>query len=692
MRPIIYILTILLFTLSFESKVQAQNCLGITLADTIHACPNTQVPLNASLTNTTPFSPILDTVWTPAAGLSATNILNPIATIGNTSTSYTLTVRAVTPQNLVLNGDFSSGISGFTSQYTVGMGGTWGPVSLEGTYGVGSNPTLLHSNFATFGDHTTGTGNMMVINGSSTPNVNIWCQTINVVPNTYYNFSAWGASCTPTAPAILQFAINGNLLGTPLALTSTLGLWTEFNALWFSGNNTSITICITDQQTAASGNDFAIDDISFQQVCTTSKSVYVDVSQMTPSIASDVVTCGNGAVNVSGSSLGNVAPVQYSWIYGDGTTGNGINATHTYTSVGTYTDTLIVHDSYGCSDTTTHQVTVNNFVYPVTISHTIPLCSNGIINLSGNPTSGTLPLQYTWLYGDGSAAETGQYVTHTYSTAGIYNDTLIAIYPSGCSDTAIQAVNIDNFTAPATIQGIPIMCQGKTTQLSVGPLGSTYSWTPTTGLDNPVSPTPNASPDVTTTYTATVVFANGCMASGNFTLTVIPPPPIKATMSNIEGINCMNAQVKLYASGGATYLWQPSSLCSDFASPETYVSPTKTTTFILTGVDENHCINTDTITVNVNLQGSVFVPSAFSPNGDGKNDILRPIPYCGFKIYEFSVYNRWGQQLYYSQYPTGWDGNYNGQPADIGTYYYYLIGEDYNGNQVVNKGQVELIR
>ena len=238
------------------------------LPDTILVCKNTTVQLSPSVT-----SPgllvTLDTTWTPAAGLSNPNIINPVATVGTTSVQYLLTIPALTANNFVNNGDFSNGNTGFTSSYIVpGMPyGTYGQLSNEGTYAVTTNPNLVHTNFASFPDHTGNTGGqMMVINGASASNTSIWCETITVQPNTTYDFSAWGASTTATNPAVLQFSINGTLLGTPLSLPGVNGQWAQFHATYASGTNTSITICINDQQTATSGNDFAIDDIAFRQI------------------------------------------------------------------------------------------------------------------------------------------------------------------------------------------------------------------------------------------------------------------------------------------------------------------------------------------------------------------------------------------------------------------------------------------
>jgi len=134
--------------------------------------------------------------------------------------------------NKVVNGNFSSGNTGFTSSYVVPSG----PVNNtllypEGTYAINSNPNNVHSGFSSFFDHTSGTssGKMMVINGASTANVTVWTENITVTPpNTTYVFSVWFASANPGSPGQLNFSINGSQLGSTIQLTSTTGLWQNF--------------------------------------------------------------------------------------------------------------------------------------------------------------------------------------------------------------------------------------------------------------------------------------------------------------------------------------------------------------------------------------------------------------------------------------------------------------------------------
>src|SRR6202012_4137969 len=100
-----------------------------------------------------------------------------------------------------------------------------------------------------------------------------------------------------------------------------------------------------------------------------------------------------------------------------------------------------------------------------------------------------------------------------------------------------------------------------------------------------------------------------------------------------------------------------------------------------------------TITIYVDQTSTDYAPSAFTPNGDGKNDKFHPVKFKYQKLLEMNVYNRWGQLVFHSKNPEdGWDGTFNGVPQDMGTFTYDLIVAQPDGSQKVYKGSVTLIR
>lgn len=164
--------------------------------------------------------------------------------------------------NLVTNGDFEAGNTGFGSDYTF-VTSTTPPA----VYTVDDDPNDGHPAFTSFGDHTTGTGLMMIVNGSENAGDRVWYQdSIGVLANTTYFFSTWIASAHPASPAQLKFSINGSQIGATFVASATTGLWQQFYATWNSGANTSVDLALVNQNLAFSGNDFTLDDIQLDTV------------------------------------------------------------------------------------------------------------------------------------------------------------------------------------------------------------------------------------------------------------------------------------------------------------------------------------------------------------------------------------------------------------------------------------------
>ena len=187
-----------------------------------------------------------------------------------------------------VNGDFESGNTGFTSQYTnIDNTASTDELQPEGFYSIWNNPRDLHSNFA-INTNIAGTGKMMIINGSPTANQYVWQESISVDQNTLYYFVTNVASVHPTSPAQLQFSVNGVLLGSVFNASATTLQWNTFYATWSSGGSSSAVISIVNQNTAASGNDFALDKISFIP-CTTTLPVELVEFQVNQADCKDVL-------------------------------------------------------------------------------------------------------------------------------------------------------------------------------------------------------------------------------------------------------------------------------------------------------------------------------------------------------------------------------------------------------------------
>jgi|HubBroStandDraft_1064217.scaffolds.fasta_scaffold339862_1 hypothetical protein len=198
-----------------------------------------------------------DLKWTLFSGIGALALL-----------ATALVVGAQTGQNLAINGDFENGNTGFTSGYTLG------DVSNPGFYAIGANPSAATGAFGDWcncGDHTSGTGKMMIVNGATDAALPVWEETVAVTPSTSYTFSFWGAEVDHDSSSLphLSLRINGSAIGSstfPEYPPDNGGQWQNYKFTWKSGESKSADLALFDLNTDASWNDFALDDIRFSAV------------------------------------------------------------------------------------------------------------------------------------------------------------------------------------------------------------------------------------------------------------------------------------------------------------------------------------------------------------------------------------------------------------------------------------------
>ncbi|HEX2534906.1 MAG TPA: gliding motility-associated C-terminal domain-containing protein, partial [Chitinophagaceae bacterium] len=151
--------------------------------------------------------------------------------------------------------------------------------------------------------------------------------------------------------------------------------------------------------------------------------------------------------------------------------------------------------------------------------------------------------------------------------------------------------------------------------------------------------------------------------------------------------------VRLSVSGSArTYSWEPSAGLSITNGTFTEASPVQTTLYTVKGSDDRGCIGADTVRVLVKPIEDIFVPNAFTPNGDGRNDVFKPLIPFRYKLLSFRVYNRWGAELYRSAATgTGWSGSWKGIKQPAGAYVWSLTLRDSRGQSLERKGVFQLI-
>lgn len=299
--------------------------------------------------------------WSPATGLSVTD--RPV-TVASPSVTTTYTCRGMGPgAESVVNGDFEQGAVGFTSSYVYNSN-LWN----EGTYYVDYDASLHHENFVGYGHG--GSGNFMMVNGSTSPGTNVWTEQITVQPNQTYAFSTWVCTLAGQANevALLQFSINGNQIGEVFSAPPTTNTWQQFYQLWNSGNSTTATITILNQNTVGSGNDFGLDDISFCQLVVLGEpqcTVYVG-SMSATATADDTELCEGESTTLHAMPTGGSGNYSYSWTPANSLNNANVQHPEATPPVGTTTYTCHVTDnSWGSSQ----DVSVSIVVHPNEETH-----------------------------------------------------------------------------------------------------------------------------------------------------------------------------------------------------------------------------------------------------------------------------------------------------------------------------------
>jgi gliding motility-associated-like protein len=216
-------------------------------------------------------------------------------------------------------------------------------------------------------------------------------------------------------------------------------------------------------------------------------------------------------------------------------------------------------------------------------------------------------------------------------------------------------------------------------------------------------PTPTATPLETTTYAVVYSnnigvanpladnFATGCPDTLFTTVNVweLPNVRINAADTTIK----YGQSVPLYAQGAARYTWTPSGSLSNPNGPAPIASPEETTNYVLTGIDSNGCSARDTVTITIDYHNNLLVPTAFTPNGDGRNDEFKVVNLSFQRLLEFRVFNRWGQEVFNTtDINKGWNGTWKGVNQEMGSYQYLIRVGIPDGNTETYKGDVTLIR
>ncbi|MEO8766325.1 MAG: PKD domain-containing protein [Ginsengibacter sp.] len=342
-----------------------------------------------------------------------------------------------------------------------------------------------------------------------------------------------------------------------------------------------------------------------------------------------------------------------------------------------------VTDGYKCVSTDSVFVDAKRFVTIQTANDTT-ICQGDIVKL--NTVSDAL--HYSWTppatLDNGSSKSPGArpLTNTTYQVTGSIgkcqatdNITITVVpYPkvNAGKDTAIC------FNTPATLHASG---------------GINYSWSPPAGLSDPSIPDPVASPDQSTQYIVSVTDDKGCPKPVNDTVFIKTYPKIIANAGGDTDV-VIDQPLQLHATGGQVYLWTPPTGLSNANIADPVAMLHNNQQYVLKATNSIGCNGTDTIDITVyKVDPGLYIPNAFSPNGDNLNEVFRPVPIGMKSLTYFKIFNRFGQLIFSTnKLKAGWDGTFNGKPQNPDVYVWIAEGIDFKNTKISKKGTVVLIR
>ncbi|MBL8002658.1 MAG: gliding motility-associated C-terminal domain-containing protein [Flavobacteriales bacterium] len=337
--------------------------------------------------------------------------------------------------------------------------------------------------------------------------------------------------------------------------------------------------------------------------------------------------------------------------------------------------TVTITTPEGCVITDSMVVTVET-TPPVPVSNDTSVCAGGSVQLlvSGGTT-------YTWLPAPGITDLDGSDPVVTPPAPSYY----FVNVANSCGST-LDSVFVDVQVVVADAWPDTTVCPGESVMLFASGATS-YTWTPASGLNSATGASVVATPAVTTTYQVTATSTAGCTDTAFATVALYPEPVVDAGAD--QQID-FGDQAQLQATGNGIIVWEaePTLNCTACTSPIAF--PQVSTLYTVTLTDTNGCVATDAVFVIVD--GTLYVPNTFTPDGDGINDTFFALA-TEVKTFKLYVFNRWGEQIFESdRLDRFWDGTYNGVRSPIDTYVWRIDLTELSGEKSTHYGHVNLVR
>lgn len=562
------------------------------------------------------------------------------------------------------------------------------------------------------GDHTGDyNGNYMLVNAESTPGTVYRDTAKGLCSNTFYQFGVY------ITTVMTKLACNGSpvlpnvkyrlttLSGTVLAEDSTGFLpvadeksWKFYGLSFFTptGVNDAI-ISITVSPAYGCGSAFALDDITLR-ACGPSIAASIDGGPGPAEVCADY---SNPFVLSATYSPGFADPVLQwqrstdsgkTWVDIAGETSSTYAIPRRTTGAVSFRVGIAERNNIASLKCRINSNKIFTSIHPVK-PHTAPQQIFGCLGknfLMPAPDAFAEKVWWTGPNGFSSTKTDAGIPNISYADTGLYQ--FNQSYAYGCTTLDSFYLKVYPGTTISVQPGLPV-CEGQQQQLFASATDSVgYLWTPATGLSNPAIANPIVKPADSIKYKVVITNRFGCKDSATININVYRNPvanagPDKTILAGDTAV--LNGTIKGTA---VTYSWQPATAINDVQSAAPMVYPAVNTSYSLTVQSGVGCgVATDNTLVKV--YSSFLIPNAFTPNGDGRNDVFEILRLDNYTVNHLLIYNRYGQLVFSSKGAyASWDGKFMGNPQPQGIYVYHLELQAAGRPKIIKKGTLILMR
>lgn len=560
------------------------------------------------------------------------------------------------------------------------------------------------------GDHTGDhDGNYMLVNGATAKGTVLVDTITGLCGNTTYQYSAFISNCLKDiacggSPVLTNLTLSIETVAGKVLASYTTGdiaatdskVWIEYGTYYkMPDSPIPLVVRITNNSGGACGSVFIMDDITFKAAGPAINVTVNNNNNLVLDLCKGYTDTYNLQATYTSDYTDPVLQWQYSkdtgkrWIDIPGATKANYMIPHRNDSVILFHMGIAERSNAGNIKCSIYSDKIWTNIHA--LANVIPI-QKALGCLGKELILKTPPEFSTYLWTKPNGQQTRDQWLHLpniqYADAGLYTVKLMADFGCFIRDSFQVDISPSTTIATPTLYNI---CEGTPINLSATGNGI-FTWTPAIYLSDSTIGNPIANPVDTIEYKLVLTNSYGCKDSAWININVFKNPVVTAGAGKTILLGDSAVLDGSVQGTAVNYYWSPITPVSNSILLNPVVSPVAETTYTLYANSTLGCGN-KSAAVTIKVYKDVFMPKAFTPNGDGVNDRYHATALAGFKIVSFTIFNRFGSKVFATtDASVGWDGTIKGQPQETGEYVYYLEMKNPAGKKISRTGNILLLR